>query len=205
MTIMTGSAVFWILAAMGLAAIVVYFGRLFDLRRSQIDYQDFLKGVINVLDAGNVNEALAVCEDTGVPVSNVIATAIRNRDASEAVLRDAVNSHGRAEAARLDRRLAALAIIAQVAPLVGLFGTVIGFVRTVMFVNMQELVSRAELLDASMDALLCTAMGLVVAIIVTVMYGSLRVRLERTVVELETAASQIVGYLSDRMGKAGDK
>lgn len=205
MTIMTGSAVFWILAAMGLAAIVVYFGRLFDLRRSQIDYQDFLKGVINVLDAGNVNEALAVCEDTGVPVSNVIATAIRNRDASEAVLRDAVNSHGRAEAARLDRRLAALAIIAQVAPLVGLFGTVIGFVRTVMFVNMQELVSRAELLDASMDALLCTAMGLVVAIIVTVMYGSLRVRLERTVVELETAASQIVGYLSDRTGKAGDK
>ena len=205
MTIMTGSAVFWILAAMGLAAIVVYFGRLFDLRRSQIDYQDFLKGVINVLDAGNVNEALAVCEDTGVPVSNVIATAIRNQDASEAVLRAAVNSHGRAEAARLDRRLAALAIIAQVAPLVGLFGTVIGFVRTVMFVNMQELVSRAELLDASMDALLCTAMGLVVAIIVTVMYGSLRVRLERTVVELETAASQIVGYLSDRMGKAGDK
>ena len=205
MTIMTGSAVFWILAAMGLAAIVVYFGRLFDLRRSQIDYQDFLKGVINVLDAGNVNEARAVCEDTGVPVSNVIATAIRNRDASEAVLRDAVNSHGRAEAARLDRRLAALAIIAQVAPLVGLFGTVIGFVRTVMFVNMQELVSRAELLDASMDALLCTAMGLVVAIIVTVMYGSLRVRLERTVVELETAASQIVGYLSDRTGKAGDK
>ena len=205
MTIMTGSAVFWILAAMGLAAIVVYFGRLFDLRRSQIDYQDFLKGVINVLDAGNVNEALAVCEDTGVPVSNVIATAIRNRDASEAVLRDAVNSHGRAEAARLDRRLAALAIIAQVAPLVGLFGTVIGFVRTVMFVNVQELVSRAELLDASMDALLCTAMGLVVAIIVTVMYGSLRVRLERTVVELETAASQIVGYLSDRTGKAGDK
>ena len=205
MTIMTGSAVFWILAAMGLAAIVVYFGRLFDLRRSQIDYQDFLKGVINVLDAGNVNEALAVCEDTGVPVSNVIATAIRNRGASEAVLRDAVNSHGRAEAARLDRRLAALAIIAQVAPLVGLFGTVIGFVRTVMFVNMQELVSRAELLDASMDALLCTAMGLVVAIIVTVIYGSLRVRLERTVVELETAASQIVGYLSDRTGKAGDK
>ena len=205
MTIMTGSAVFWILAAMGLAAIVVYFGRLFDLRRSQIDYQDFLKGVINVLDAGNVDEALAVCEDTGVPVSNVIATAIRNRDASEAVLRDAVNSHGRAEAARLDRRLAALAIIAQVAPLVGLFGTVIGFVRTVMSVNMQELVSRAELLDASMDALLCTAMGLVVAIIVTVMYGSLRVRLERTVVELEAAASQIVGYLSDRTGKAAGK
>jgi biopolymer transport protein ExbB len=203
MTMMTGSAVFWILSAMGGAAVVVYFERLFDLRRSQIDHQDFLKGVVNVLDAGNVAEALAVCEDTGAPVSNVIATAIRNRDASPEVLRDAVNSHGRAEAARLDRRLAALAIIAQVAPLVGLFGTVIGFVRTVTTVNAQELVSRAELLDASMESLVCTAMGLAVSIVVSVLYGSLRVRLERTVVELEAAASQIVGYLSDRSGKAG--
>lgn len=200
---MTGSAVFWILLSMGGAAVVVYFGRLFDLRRSQIDYQDFLKGVINILDAGNVTEALAVCEDTGAPVANVIATAIRNREASESVLRDAVSSHGRAEAARLDRRLAALAIIAQVAPLVGLLGTVVGFIRTVTFVNSQELVSRAELLNASMESLVCTALGLAVAAVVAVMYGSLRVRLERTVVELEAAASQIVGYLSDRAGKAG--
>ncbi len=197
------SAVFWVLLAMAAVALVTYFERLFDLRRAQIDYQDFLKGVVNILDAGNVNEALAVCEDTGAPVANVIATAIRNRDASAMVLRDAVNSQGRAEAGRLDRRMAALAIIAQTAPLVGLLGTVVGFIRTVMLVNAQELVSRAELLDASMESLVAAALGLAVAIPVSVMYGSLRIRLERTVVELEAAASQIVGYLSDRSGKAG--
>jgi biopolymer transport protein ExbB len=99
--------------------------------------------------------------------------------------------------------MAALAIIAQTAPLIGLLGTVVGFIRTVMLVNSQELVSRAELLDASMESLVATALGLAVAIPVSVMYGSLRVRLERTVVELEAAASQIVGYLSDRVGKGG--
>jgi biopolymer transport protein ExbB/TolQ len=82
-------------------------------------------------------------------------------------------------------------------------GTVIGFIRTVRLVNAQELVSRAELLDASMESLVAAALGLAVAIPVSVMYGSLRVRLERTVVELEAAASQIVGYLCDRAGKAG--
>jgi biopolymer transport protein ExbB len=199
----TVSAVSWVLLAMAAAALITYFERLFDLRRAQIDYQDFLKGVVNILDAGNVNEALAVCEDTGAPVANVIATAIRNRDASATVLRDAVNSQGRAEAGRLDRRMAALAIIAQTAPLIGLLGTVVGFIRTVMLVNSQELVSRAELLDASMESLVATALGLAVAIPVSVMYGSLRVRLERTVVELEAAASQIVGYLSDCSGKDG--
>ena len=199
----TVSAVSWVLLAMAAAALITYFERLFDLRRAQIDYQDFLKGVINILDAGNVNEALAVCEDTGAPVANVIATAIRNRDASDIVLHDAVNSQGKAEAGRLDRRMAALAIIAQISPLIGLLGTVIGFIRTVRLVNAQELVSRAELLDASMESLVAAALGLAVAIPVSVMYGSLRIRLERTVVELEAAASQIVGYLSDRSGKAG--
>lgn len=200
---MTGGAVGWILLAMAAAAIVTYFERLFELRRSQIDYQDFLKGVVNILDAGNVTEALAVCEDTGAPVANVIATAIRNREASSPVLRDAVNSQGRAETGRLDRRLSALAIIGQTAPLIGLLGTVIGFIRTVSAANAKELVSRAELLDASMESLVSTALGLAVAILVSVMYGSLRVRLERTVVEMEAAASQIVGYLSDCGGKAG--
>ena len=199
----TVSAVSWVLLAMAAAALITYFERLFDLRRAQIDYQDFLKGVINILDAGNVNEALAVCEDTGAPVANVIATAIRNRDASDIVLHDVVNSQGKAEAGRLDRRMAALAIIAQISPLIGLLGTVIGFIRTVRLVNAQELVSRAELLDASMESLVAAALGLAVAIPVSVMYGSLRVRLERTVVELEAAASQIVGYLCDRAGKAG--
>lgn len=197
------TVVFWVLLAMAAVAVVTYFERLFDLRRAQIDYQDFMKGVINILDGGNVNEALAVCEDTSAPVANVIATAIRHRDASAMVLRDAVNSQGRADAGRLDRRMAALAIIAQAAPLVGLLGTVAGFIRTVAFINSQELVSRAELLDASMESLVATALGLAVAIPVSILYGSLRVRLERTVVELEAAASQIVGYLSERSGKGG--
>ncbi|MBR4937604.1 MAG: hypothetical protein IKZ22_01870, partial [Kiritimatiellae bacterium] len=91
------TVVFWVLLAMAAVAVVTYFERLFDLRRAQIDYQDFMKGVINILDGGNVNEALAVCEDTSAPVANVIATAIRHRDASAMVLRDAVNSQGRAE------------------------------------------------------------------------------------------------------------
>ena len=55
--------------------------------------------------------------------------------------------------------------------------------------------TRADLLNGTMEALVSAAFGLAVAIPATVMYGSLRVRLDRTVVELEAAASQIVGFL----------
>ncbi len=187
--------VFWILVVLATVAVVTYVGRVIELRRAQIDWQDFLKGVCNVLESGGEDEALAICEDTLAPVAQVVATAIRHRNGTERILREAVDSKGRAEIGRLDRRLATLAIVAQVAPGVGLLGTVIGFIKTVLAANAQALVTRADLLNGTMEALVSAAFGLAVAIPATVMYGSLRVRLDRTVVELEAAASQIVGFL----------
>ena len=194
--IFTGGPIFWILAGMVLVAVFTYIGRVVDLRRARIDYEDFLKGVCNVLDSGNDEEALSICEDVGAPVARVVATAIRHRNGSARILRESVDSQGRAEVGRLDRRLATLAIIAQIAPTVGLIGTVFGFIKTVLAANSQELVSRADLLNGSMEALVSAAFGLLVGVLATVMYGSLRVRLDRTVVELEAAASQVIGYLS---------
>ncbi len=194
--IFAGSPVFWILVIMAAASVMIYFERMIELRRARIDYADFLDGVINILNAGNDGEALAVCEDVSVPVANVVASAIRNRKASARVLREAVDAQGRAETGRLERRLASLAIIAQVTPTIGLIGAVFGFIDTVMLVNSAEIVARPQLLESAMSALVPAAMGLVVSVPVTVMHASLRVRMDRVVVELEAAASRIVGYIS---------
>ena len=104
--------VFWILVVLATVAVVTYVGRVIELRRAQIDWQDFLKGVCNVLESGGEDEALAICEDTLAPVAQVVATAIRHRNGTERILREAVDSKGRAEIGRLDRRLATLAIVA---------------------------------------------------------------------------------------------
>ena len=196
-----GGPVLWILVFLAALAFITFVGRMIDLRRARIDYQDFLKGVFNVLDNGNADEALSICEDVGAPVAQVVATAIRHRNGSARILREAVDSQGRAEVGRLDRRLATLAIIAQVSPAVGLLGTIIGFIKAVLAANSQALVSRAELLGGSMEALVSAAVGLAVGVTATVMYGSLRVRLDRAVVELEAAASQVIGYLSAKKEK----
>ena len=200
-----GCPMFWVLAILALVAVVTFFGRFVDLRRAQVDYEDFLKGVVNVLDRGNADEALAICEDTAAPVASVVATAIRHRGESARLLREAVDSQGRAEVGRLDRRLAVLAIIAQTAPLLGLLGTVVGFVRTVMAANASELVSRTTLMGGVMEALVSTAAGLVVAILASVMYSFLRVRLDRIVVDLEAAASQVLGYISAQREREATK
>ena len=200
-----GGAVFWILLALAVVAVFTFFERFFDLHRAQIDYADFLKGVLNVLDRGNRDEALAICDDKPAPVAAVVATAIRHQDGSARILREAVDSQGRAEVGRLDRRLAVLAIIAQTAPLLGLLGTVIGFVRTVRAAQASELVSRTVLLDGVTESLVAAAFGLAVAILASVLYSFLRVRLDRLVVDLEAAASQVIGYISTQKERAAQK
>ena len=188
---MTYGPIFWILVVLAAAAVFVFFERLLELRRAQIDWQDFLKGVINVLESGNEAEALAIC---------VAAAAIRHRKGTSLALREAVDAQGRAEIGRLDRRLAALSIIGHVAPLVGLLGTLFGFVKTVQHVCGYEIVPRAELISSAVSSIMLAALGLAVAIPVAVMYAALRLRLERLVSDLEAAATEIVGFVQMKGG-----
>lgn len=192
------SPVFWILAAMAVAAIVMFAERFFELRRAHIDWRDFIRGVTNILESGNEEEALAMCEDTPVPAANVVAAALRHRSASSLVLREAVDAQGRSEIARLDRRLASISVIGHVAPLLGLFGTILGFIKTMGIVDANEVIPRAEMMDAAVSSMVVAAEGVAVAIPVAVMYVALRLRLARIVADMEAAASEIVGWILAR-------
>ena len=193
---MLGGPVFWLLIALGVTSVLLFFNRLMALRSAQIDYADFVRGVGNVLAQDNPDEALALCDETPAPVARIVAVAVRHRSGSARVLREAVDTTGRAEVGRFERRLALLAIIAQSAPLLGLLGTIIGMARVVLAVGGQDLVSRANLIGDVVQTLGAAAAGIIVAVSVQVMYGVLRVRLDRLTADLEAAASEILGILA---------
>ena len=194
---MQAGPVFWLILALGIAAATVFFERLLKLRRAQIDSSDFLKGVCNVLEKKNVEEAMMICEETPGPVAAVVLTAIRHRQGSREAIREAVDNTGRAEISRLERRLASLAITCQIAPLLGLVGTLLGIIQIVQVVNEQAPVVQSTNLTAGlMRALVTTVAGLLVAVPCHVMYALLMVRIERIVLDMEASASDIVGYLT---------
>lgn len=192
--ILAKEPVLWLLIVLAISAVVVYFERLMELRRCQIDWQDFVNGATNILDQGNVEEALSICEDTSAPVANIVATAIRNRDANERSLKEAVDSQKRAESSRLARRLSVLSTIGEIAPILGLFGTILGFIKAIMLVEGQDVVARVDLMNATLSALVSTALGLGVMIPVLVMSAQLRNRMNRIVNGIDAAAIQIVNY-----------
>ena len=191
-----GGPVFWLLIVLGVTSVLLFFNRLISLRRAHIDYVDFLRGVGNVLEQNNPEEALALCDETSAPVARIVAAAVRHRTASARILREAVDTTGRAEVGRFERRLAMLAIIAQSAPLLGLLGAIVGMARVVLAVGGQALVTRADLIGGAMQTLSAAAAGIVVAVSVQVMYGMLRVRLDHLTTDLEAAASEILGILA---------
>ena len=197
-----GGVVFFILVCLEVITIVVFFERLLHLRRAQVDHADFIKGVCNVLDRDNIGEAVMLCEDTPGPVAAVVLTAIRYKDGSLSALKDAVHNTGRSEISRLERRVVALAVNSQIAPMLGLLGTLLGVIDVVLLLNDQApLVESTALASGLMKALVTTAAGLIVAVTSYTMYSMLMVRIERIVLDMEAAASSIAAYFTPSSGR----
>jgi biopolymer transport protein ExbB len=120
-----------------------------------------------------------------------------HRHADCTALREAVDNAGRAEISRMERRQAAIAITCQIAPLLGLLGTLFGVLKIVHAAHAQSpLVQSVDLTTGLMQALVSTITGLLVAIPCHAMYAILMVRIERIVIDMEAAAAEIVAYLT---------
>src|ERR1700740_2014933 len=111
-------------------AISVFVERGLHCPREQINSTEFLNGVRTVLKRDNVVEALSICDATPGPVARLVKTAILNRDYGRDRVREALEEAGLTEVPRLEEKLNLLATIAQLAPLLGLLGTVLGFMQT---------------------------------------------------------------------------
>src|SRR6202012_2140215 len=153
-----GGPVMWLIIIAAATALVVFIERALFCHRSQINSAEFLNGVRTVLKRDNVVEAVSICDATPGPVARLVKAAILNRDKGRDRVREAVEEAGLAEVPRLEEKLNLLATIAQIAPLLGLFGTVIGFID--VFQQLQEagLYAHMGTLSAGIwKALICAA------------------------------------------------
>jgi biopolymer transport protein ExbB len=191
-----GGLMLWVILAASAAGIAVFIERLLHCHRAQINSAEFLNGVRTVLKRDNVVEALSICDATPGPVAKLVKTAILNRDHGRERVREALEEAGLAEVPRLEERLNVLATIAQLAPLMGLLGTVLGFIT--IFSQMQEAGLRANvgMLSAGIwEALICTAAGLAVSIPAHAGYNYLVSRVNEIVLDMEKAATEIVNFV----------
>ncbi len=193
-----GGPVLWLILLSSAVAVVVFFERFLHCHREQINSIEFLNGVRTVLKRNNIVEALSICDATPGPVARLVKTAIVNRNHGRDRVREALEEAGLAEVPRLEEKLNLLATIAQLAPLLGLLGTVLGFIRT--FYLMQESGLNAhvgQLSTGIWQALICAAAGLAVAIPAHAGYNYLVSRVNAIVLDMERAATEIINIATE--------
>ncbi|MVN87276.1 MotA/TolQ/ExbB proton channel family protein [Deinococcus sp. HMF7620] len=120
-----------------------------------------------------------------------LARADRGVDAAERAMQAALLD---AEE-RLYAGLSTLGTAAQVAPLLGLLGTVIGMVRSFLVFSQTTAPTPAQLATGISEALVNTAAGLVVAILAYVARGALRARADRIATQAEQVREELPGWL----------
>ena len=191
----------WLIVLLGVIGLGVFLERWFHLHRAQINTPDFLNGIRNALARGNVIESIALCDETPGPIPQVVKAGINNRDRSREEIAEGMQDVAHSEVARLERRLVVLATVAQIAPLLGFLGTVLGMIQMFRVMQDAQFPSPGQLAGGVWTALLTTAGGLVVAVPTYVAYNYLVSRVQHLVLDMEKAANEMVALLVRRREK----
>jgi biopolymer transport protein ExbB len=182
---------FWLLVILAGVALSVIIERLLYYHRVQIDSAQFLAGVRNVLKRDNVIEAISICDATPGPVSRLVKAAILNRDAGRERIQESIEEVGWVEVPRLEANLPLLATFAQIGPLVGLLGTLVGIGGT--FRRLQTgpgFAAPAELFAGVWQALYTAGLGIAIAAVCYAAYNYLVARVNAVVLDMERASTE---------------
>lgn len=180
-----------------LLSFTIFIERLLHLRKSEIDTNAFIIGIRKSIQDGNVVEAIQTCEKTRGTISNIVKAGLSKHNRGKEEIENAMEISGLIEIAQLEKNAKILSIIAHIAPLIGLLGTVLGFIQAFSEMRMSGLVdiSATRIGEAMEYALVTTAFGLVVAIPSVLAYNYIVSRVEGFVLEIQTTSSEIVDLL----------
>lgn len=192
-----------ILVVIGLCSVVsftIFIERLMHLHKSEIDTNKFILEIRNSIKEGNIVEAIQICEATGGTIANIVKAGLVKHNRSKEQIEQALEMSGLIEISQLEKNAKILSIIAHIAPLIGLLGTVLGFIQAFSEMRMSGLVdiSATRIGEAMEYALVTTAAGLVVAIPSVLAYNYIVSRIEGFLLEIQTTSSEIVDLLIHR-------
>ena len=195
-----GGPVMYLILVTSIAGLAVFIERLWALRRRYVIPHDFAARLIALLDDRKWGEAQAACHENSSSLARIAAAGLKNRGKARDRIEAAMEAAGKNESMRLERYIGWLGLIATVAPLLGLLGTVTGMIKMFQQVSARGIGDHKFVALGIWEALIATASGLIVAIPAFVAYRYLNARVDNTVLELEETAQHVTERLIDGNG-----
>lgn len=189
-----------IILGCSIASFTVFIERLMQLRRAEVDTNQLIIAMRQAVQNGHIVEAIQICEKTGGTIAAIVKAGLLKHNRDQKHIESAMEMAGLIEIARLEKNAKILSMIAHIAPLIGLLGTVLGFIQAFSEMRLSGLVdiSATRIGEAMEYALVTTAAGLVVAIPSVLAYNYIVSRIEGFVLEIQTTSAEIVDLLVHR-------
>ena len=202
--VLAGGPVMIPLALIALIALILVLERFWTLRREKTNVNDLLGRVQSALQEGDYDRARSICRSTPGAVPAVLDTLITSRDEDPETTQDRVEEEILRQMPRLERFLPSLNVLAGVAPLLGLLGTVTGIIETFDVIAVFGAGNQELMAGGISEALMTTATGLAIAIPVLLCHGYFRSRVDTIIGNMERTAATIYNFLqSDEPDPAG--
>ena len=169
--------------------------RIYSLMMSRIDSKTFFDDITKVIDNDGAEAALELCEQTRGPVSAIFHAGLSRLHRGLAEVEKAIQNAGAMEMAFLEKNMIWLNAVITIAPMLGFTGTVIGMISAFDAIKAANDISPAVVAGGISQALLTTAFGLVVAMIIQTFQNLFVSRIDKLVLEMEEQSVKIMDHL----------
>jgi biopolymer transport protein ExbB len=190
-----GGAFMWPILILLIFGIMIALERFYSLMMSSINSKKFYSEVISTLDNDGVDSAVELCNNTRGPVAEVFHAGLTRRHRGIEEVEKAIQNAGTVEMSFLEKNMIWLNLVITIAPLLGFTGTVAGMITAFDSIEAANNISPAVVAGGISQALLTTAFGLIVAIIIQFFQNFFVSRIDRLILDMEENSMELVDHL----------
>jgi len=173
-------------------ALAVFLERIWILRRRNIIPDEFVRSVEDLVKKQKMSEALFLAQGNSSSIGRIFFAGLKNAGRGLWLVKEAIEERGDREAVGLEKRIGILATVANLAPLLGLLGTVSGMIRSFNVISLEGTGNPAHLAGGIAEALITTAAGLCVAIPTLVCHRILKDKAESLIFDMEENSLKLI-------------
>lgn len=172
--------------------------RLYNLSRAAIDAEGFFKNLEEAIKSGGPDKAAELCSATPGPVASVIHAGLLRLDRGLEHVEKAVDNSGAVEMAFLERGMVWLSTVANLAPMIGFLGTVSGMINAFQAIKEAGDVEPSMVAGGISEALITTAAGLIVGILIQFCYNFFANRIDKIIADMTEQTAAFIDLLAER-------
>ena len=190
-----GGGFMWPILIALLFGLAVVGERAYSLINSSSDTDKFFEDVKTTYDDSGKEKAIEFCESAPGPVASIFYAGLSKMGKQKEEIEKAVQNAGGLEMAFLEKNMIWINSVITIAPMLGFTGTVVGMIKAFEDIKMANDISPAVVAGGISQALLTTAFGLIVAMIMQVAQNFFVSMIDKMILDMEEQSIKIVEYL----------